>query len=395
VLRGCSGRLIDFRRRLSRTRRKLSTLGLAALATAGFATYVAGVAFFANERPSGLTRESPSQSAGAPVTPRFSESDYLQSRFPRLGGRPLIGVNYTHYGFRRCTFNGTGILASYHKPGVAQRVHAQLFRMRKAGVATIRTVIWHTTDATGQYWGPVSSAGGKLREPYRSNLIGFLSETRKFGFARLTVVFAPTGANNPLLATYEPAKFQENWQFIKSVRSLVKRYGPARTRLDLMSEGAPSETPSHWTPVPRQTGRYLRNLYRLYVKRFGNRDVTISTIAWDYTNNRLRNLVRILKSSGQPLPRWYDIRIGYDPATASYTLRNADAVLNGDQQNQPLVVGETAYDNRGVAKVITEFLQTSARRIDEVSPWFQRTPKGCPIRPPYRPGAYGRELHAQ
>jgi hypothetical protein len=329
-----------------------------------------------------------------PSAPQFRASDYRQSQFPRLERRPLIGANYTHYEFRNCTFDDTNILLSYHLPGVAERVHAQLLQMRRAGIATIRTVIWHTTDAGRHTWGVVSSGGGKLHEPNRTNLIRFLTEIRKFGFARFTAVFEPKYRNSPLLRRYEPARFRENWRFIRAVRSLVKRYGPAKTRIDLSSEGAPNEKPTKYEPVPRQTGRYLSRLYRLYVRRFGNRDVTISAIANPAgPTNRVQNLVRILKTSGEPLPRWYDVHIGADPAVASNALWHADASLTREGQSQPLVIGDVGYDQLGVARVIRRFLERSSRRIEEISPWPVRITNGCELSPPYVPGAYERELH--
>ena len=326
--------------------------------------------------------------------PRFSAVDYRQSRFPKPAGQPLIGVNYTHYEIENCTLYKTDIIGYYDEPGVAREVHTQLFRMRKAGVATIRTVIWHETSAAREFWGPVPSEGGRLYEPDRSNLIHFLTEIKRFGFARLTIVFSPQGRNNPLRPEYEPSKFRENWRFIRTVRSLVKRYGPRRTRFDLMSEGAPSETPSDWSPVPRQTGRYLAAMYRRYVSHYGNRDVTISSIASEPNTwaDRLRNLVRILKSTGEPMPRWYDVHVPYSPAGASQSLQQVNLVLDQEGQSQPLVVGETAYDSRGHASVIKRFLSTTSRPIEEVSTWYQRTSKGCPIAPPYTPGAYATAL---
>jgi hypothetical protein len=326
--------------------------------------------------------------------PSFSPADYRQSGFPRSTGEPLIGVNYTHHGFRGCSYDGTGILRSYHEAGIAQKVHRQLFSMRKAGVTTIRTVLWHMTDATDHSWGPVSSAGGRLQAPYRANLIYYLQELRKFGFARFTVSFAPQGANNPLLSTHDQSKLSENWRFIRTVRRLVKRYGPRTTRFDLVNEGAPSEAPSEWSPNPSQTAGYLRTLYRLYVRHYGNRDVTVSSIANEPRRvaDRLRQLVHILKKSRVPLPRWYDVHIPYESSSASHSLKEVDRVLEAGQQDQPLVIGETAYNDRGVAKAIRQFLTRSSRRISEVSPWFQYTPRGCQIPPPYKPGAYRSEL---
>jgi len=163
-------------------------------------------------------------------------------------------------------------------------------------VASIRTIIWHLTNANGQRWGPIPSPGGRLEEPYRTSLIRYVTEIRRFGFARLTVSFAPQQTNNPLLPMYEPSKFRENWRFIETVRALVKRYGPRDTRIDLLNEGAPTRRRANGRRVPRQTANYLRTLYRLYVGRFGNRDVSISAISWDMTN-RVRNLVRILDST--------------------------------------------------------------------------------------------------
>jgi hypothetical protein len=401
--------LIHLRKWVRRARGSLSTLGLTGLTIAAFAAYAVAIVLLAHSLPggtddnaqtgNGTPRSSSGRGDAGPArAPRFPASDYRQRRFPTLTGEPLIGVNYTHYAFRHCSFNDTGILASYHEPGVAQKVHAQLFQMRKAGVATVRTIIWHMTDASNESWGPISSAGGTLQEPYRSNLIHYLTEIRRFRFARLTVSFAPQKTNNPLVTAYNPRKLQENWRFIRTVRSLVERYGPSDTRIDLLNEGAPSEMPSQNFPRPWQVSPYLRVVYRLYVERFGSQDVMVSTIAPTYpgdVTNRLQNLIDILKSTHEPLPRWYEVHIPYDQARALFALRNVDAVLNNDREHQPLVIGETAYDNGGVAKGIRDFLQSSARRIDEVSTWYLRAPGSCNVSPPYKPGAYGREFHAR
>ena len=385
---------IPFRRLWSGVRR-WGVILLAGAAAAAVAFLYVGVAKLVTD--SRTTAPAPNQNGAqleASRPPTFPPSDYRQSGFPRSTREPLIGVNYTHHGFRGCSYDGTGILRSYHQPGIARKVHRQLFSMRKAGVTTIRTVLWHMTDATDHSWGPLSSAGGRIQAPYRANLIYYLQELRRFGFARFTVSFAPQGTNNPLLPTYEQSKLAENWRFTRTVRRLVKRYGPRTTRFDLMNEGAPSEAPSEWSPVPSQTGRYLRTLYKLYVRHYGNRDVTVSSIANEPRRvaERLRQLVRILKQSRVPLPRWYDVHIPYESSRASFALQQVDRVLKAGQQDQPLVIGETAYNNRGVANAIRQFLTRASRRVSEVSPWFQYTPRGCQIPPPYEPGAYRSEL---
>ena len=390
----------DYQGRLaSRSRRSLVILGMVATGLVLAAIYAAAVAFFIGSRPGlgdrGASRDQPAQEANVSPSelPIFPASDYEQARYPERRSRPLLGVNYTHHAFPNCSFNGTGILRSYSKPGIAAKVHAQLLRMRKAGIQTIRTIIWHMTDATGQIWGPIPSAGGRPSEPYRTNLIRYLTEVRRFGFARLTVSFGPQQDNNPLLSQYDQGKFSENWRFIQTVRALVKRHGPRDTRIDLLNEAAPSSFPTEWTPDPRQTGRYLKAMYRRYVQRFGNRDVSVSAISWDKTN-RVQTLIRLLKSTGQPLPRWYDVHIGYTRSQALYGLRNTDMVLAAEGVKEPLVIGETSYDSRSVAQTIRSFIAGSARQVEEVSPWYIRTMEGCQVAPPYRPGTYRTSLRA-
>jgi hypothetical protein len=386
--------LTDLRRRVTRLRPGLFWLGLSALTIGVLAAFVASIVFSIHSLP-----ESPADRTGDKAErsepPKFPASDYRQSRFPKVGGRPLIGVNYTHYRFPNCTFHDTYLLTSYGEPGVARKVHAQLFAMRKAGVATLRTIIWHMTDPSGKDWGPISSAGGRLHEPNRTNLVRYLTEVRRFGFTRLTIAFEPQGTNDPLRRSYDGSKLRENWRFIEAVRYLLKRYGPHDTRIDLFSEGAPNEMPTKYEPLPQQTGRYLSSLYRLYVKRFGNRDVSVSAIASlkpAEPTNRLQNLIRILRSSGEPLPRWYDVHIGFDPSSASYSLRQAAAALDREGQYQPLVIGDAGYDNLGIATAIARSLRGSPRPLEEVSPWYTKTLYGCPVTPPYSPGAYGSEL---
>src|SRR5262249_58463119 len=77
-------------------------------------------------------------------------------------------------------------------------VRSQLAAMHAAGLSTIRILFWNMTDITGQDWGVLPSAGGKLVEPYRSNLIRFVSDVRAAGFMVFTVDFSPQWTNNPI-----------------------------------------------------------------------------------------------------------------------------------------------------------------------------------------------------
>jgi hypothetical protein len=395
--------LIGLRQLFVRWRSKAPQFGFLAVAITAFAfalLAVLGASYLTYQlkigRSEGGARQavSGSDQAGR-ASFDFPRSDYRQSRFPRAT-RPLIGVNYTNYTFPGCDGTKTGILKTLHEPGVAEKVHNELLAMRRNGIATIRTIVWNITDASVRVTGEnplISSAGGTLKEPYRTNVAQYFAEVKRFGFKRLTISFSPQGKNNPILAGYDPVKFNENWGFIKTVRSLLERYGPPDTRIDLLNEGAPS----NYMPgnLINQLASYIGGMYRRYVRTFGSRDVTVSLVAPRKPADlglRLQNLLNIFKSRRLPQPRWYDVHIGYTPAQAFHGLADSDSVLSRNRLRRRLVVGETAYDDPAVARAIRSFIRHRSRRVDEVSPWYIRRERGCRISPPYDSSAYRREL---
>lgn len=303
---------------------------------------------------------------------------------------PLIGANYSHYENKNCSLDDTGIVSRYHQPGVRRRVRAQLAAMRSAGIETLRLLLWHMTDVGSHRWGVVSSAGGRLSEPERSNLIRYLRDVHAAGFAQLTVSFGPMWTNSPFgqpQYVYEPSKLDENWSFIQDVRPLLKQHGPS-IRVDLINEAPPSDyTSPDQQPALR---RYIAELYTRYVKAYGNEDVLVSTIAKG-DPSRLAHLVQILLGTGQPLPRWFEIHPSYTPTEALRDLRAADALLTAQGLSQPFVIGEEAYDDGAVAQVIAEFTRTSSRSVTEVIEWPLTANQPCDnisVSPPYRADGY-------
>jgi hypothetical protein len=306
---------------------------------------------------------------------------------------PLIGVNYTHFAFPDCSLDDTAIVLTYDEPGIRTKVRRQLAAMRAAGIQTLRLLLWHVTDAGTMRWGVVSSGGGSLGEPYRSNLIHYLGDVRRAGFERLTLVFAPEGANNPLGGFYDPATFDENWAFIRDVRPLLKEYGPASTRVDLINEGAP---PAWESPdVLAEAEAYITKMWSNYVDAFGGEDASFSSVGADGpydTAARMQNLVDALRASGRPLPSWFDVHPPYDRDGMLAVLRAVDSMLTAYGLSQPLVIGETAYDDAGVASAIAQFRAESARPILEVMAWPLRAGRRCSVSAPYRADAYVKGL---
>jgi hypothetical protein len=306
------------------------------------------------------------------------------------GVAPLIGANYSHYRNANCSLDDTGIVSQYGEPGVRQRVRAQLAAMRSAGIETLRLLLWHMTDVGPHRWGVVSSAGGRLPEPERSNLIRYLLDIRSARYSRLTVAFGPMWTNSPFGQpdyVYDPAKLEENWAFIQDVRKLLETYGPS-FRVDLINEAPPSD----YTPAEQQPGlrHYIAELYSRYVSAYGNGDVVVSAIAKE-DPSRLANLIEILKGTGKPLPRWFEIHPSYAAVAALHDLRSADTTLAANGLAQPFVIGEEAYNDPAIAEAIAAFIRSSARPVEEVIEWPLETTSSCKdisVSPPYRADAY-------
>jgi hypothetical protein len=209
----------------------------------------------------------------------------------------------------------------------------------------------------------------------------------------VTVAFNPWAANDPIGYTevaYDPSLFDENWQFIRDVRPLVKQYGPPTTRLDLLAEGAPD----FWQPGLRD---YVTEMWKRYVDEFGSGDATISVIVKTGeggTFARLPNLVQALRERGLPLPTWFDVHPSWS-AAALRDLRGVDGYLKSEGLTQPLIIAELAHDNRENAAAVAAFRRESTRPVLEVMEWplehggttFSRCPTA-----PYRIAAYVRAL---
>lgn len=328
----------------------------------------------------------PPDEGGAPVS--FPESDYAAVP-AAMRTEPLVGTNYTHHSFERCSWTGNGILHTYHRPDVAERVHTQLGRMREEGIGSLRLIVWHMRDVAGQHWGVVPSRGGRLPEPFRSNLVGYLSEVRRWGFQRLTVSFSPQWANSPLRDNYDPERFEENWAFIRDVRALALEHGPADVRFDLVNEGAPS---AHAPAAQRvRMGRYVRDLWGRWVDAYGPDHATVSVIAPEGPHDRGRRLESLLEqlgASGAPLPSWFEVHLNYAAEGVAWGLHGIDSVLTARGLDQPITIGETSYDDPAVSAAIADFLARSGRPVSEVLQWIRRAGADCEVSPPYRADAY-------
>ena len=113
----------------------------------------------------------------------------------------------------------------------------------------------------------------------------------------MTLAVDPRYSTDPAarFGRYDPATLDETWGLISDMRPLLKQYGPAETRVDLLNEGAPPPSGAD------DEVRYIQTIYTRYVEAFGADDVTVSAGFWV----GLGRLVAVLRSAGKPLPRWF------------------------------------------------------------------------------------------
>jgi hypothetical protein len=305
-------------------------------------------------------------------------------------GLPLVGANYSHFGVLGCDVNGEGIVAN----GMFNRslIRQQLAAMRATGIQSLRLFIWNMHDATGQTWGAVSSASGRLGLAQEKDLINFATDVRLAGFTRLTVVFSPQWTNDPIGYPenhYDPSLFNENWQLIRYVHGIVTEYGPLFTHFDLLNEGGPSD----YAATKTQLEVYIAHMYSNYVDTFGNGDVTVSSIVGANDQSRIANLIDTLRSTGRPLPRWFEVHT-YSGHILD-DLRATDATLSAKGMSQPITLGETFYNDPSAAAAVKAFVTSSSRRLDEVLEWPIRRGSLChdfSVAPPYKADAFIRAL---
>jgi hypothetical protein len=312
---------------------------------------------------------------------------------------PLIGTTYTHTAVGGCDLSNTGIVQHYDSPGVRRLARSHLAAMHDAGLQTIRILLWNMSDITGQQWGIVPSAGGSLPEPYRSNLLRFVSDIKAAGFTGLTIDVGPEWTNNPIgdygpsglvADRWDPSKLEENWHFFEDVHKLVAPVAPPIMHWDPISEGPPSRyQPSY---IVDRMESYIATMWQRYVAEFDRTDFTVSSIAKGgpvQASDVMQHLIDAVRSTGLGFPAYFEVHPDWSSPEVYEELVAVDQTLRANGLlTQPLVVGESSYENAGVAGDIARFMHDTGRRVSEVYEWWQQTDGGPCTSAPYRADAY-------
>ena len=322
---------------------------------------------------------------------------------------PLVGAYYSHYQFPNCWVAQGYILADYQKPGVRDIVKQHLSLMKQDGIQSIRFNVWfeHNPAANPDpsFKWTIPSATGQITEPYRTNLINFLTDIKTAGFENLMVSIPPMGENrlggvSGVGTSDEAVHFEETWSFMQNIHDLVKQFGPQNVKFDIGPEGAVQDD-DEWKnrAMVRET-----ELWRRYVQKYGNSDATMSFIA-GYTpddlikGNQLQNILSVFRSSGAGFPTWFQFSLY--PDTVKYknskdiediayaALQKIDQILMDNNLSQPLGIAETLYNNQSIANAIDRFRQNSERKLIFINEWPIEAGAACAwTNPPYTAKKY-------
>ena len=244
-------------------------------------------------------------------------------------------------------------------------------------------LLWNMENIARDNWGIVPSLGGKLVEPYRSNLIRFVSDIKTAGFTGLTISFLYRVGRTTLETTkppgaWDPTKLDENWKLLEDVHKLAQPFALATMHYDPIQEGAPSI----YQPPAVVVEFYIATMWTRYAPEFGKDDMTVAVIAkggradW---NDRMENLLLAFRSTGLGYPAYFEVHPTWTSPEAYNDLIAVDNVLRAyGLMTQPLVIGESSYENAAVAGVLRASCATVADR-------FQRStsggipPKAAPV----------------
>jgi hypothetical protein len=319
---------------------------------------------------------------------------------------PEIGVTYTQPAIPdSCDLSAArGLIKTYAWPGTRKRARLQLAAMRAAGIDSIRILMWHLSEPASNDTTNLPSAGGRLVEPYRTNLIHFVGDIRSAGIKSLVVEYSPQWTNNPFgewgpngptIDRWDPSKFDENWEFIRDTHELIERYGPTEIWFDPASEFAPTDYVDQ--VLHHRIDQYLTEMYRRYITTFGKDDLVPFVIAKDRfadgMKQEFRHLISDFESAGFGLPTRFGAHPTQESPTDLQDLRDTDAAMRALGLEQPLMIGEALAEgpnSRALATDIAEFARTSGRAVPEIYLWFTRfesRPLHC-ASAPYRADSY-------
>jgi hypothetical protein len=247
-----------------------------------------------------------------------------------------------------------GVIAEYHLAKV--EIDGMLETMYKNGQRRLRLPICHTNG--GNDGVELDSAGGGPSWQNAQNLVHLLDKIKSVGFEELLVAFMPGGVNGSWITSGDgwnengPGGYQENWNFICAVKSLVDAAG-IPVRYDLLNEGI---------PLPQQPAQlaYCKRLWSNFVGCFG-RD---NTIGFSLNVDNLSRIGQMATVYQGTYPWLQDIHF-YDPSLIPVV----QAALRAVGIDQGWIIGECFYNDADCAATMKTHIRACKQIIFFICQW--------------------------
>ena len=149
-----------------------------------------------------------------------------------------------------------------------------------------------------QWHHSIDSSGGMMWDQHQANVVGLINLIRETGFNELHFRFGAQGdkAMDSEWTVWNAAQFNENWNFVNSVRNLVDaNKGDLKLVFDLAAEHARMELGT--SEIQRL---YCRRMWRLYTEAHGPDDCCAFSII--HGGAGLGNMLRLFRNGNPRLP---------------------------------------------------------------------------------------------
>lgn len=308
-----------------------------------------------------------------------------------------------------------GILKRYHEVdavhgSVRAIVQQQLATMHQRGMRRL---------SLGVYFMHQPAAGGTLidsSDPAEvaqaaANLANLLSDVKSAGYHEVLFRFFATNNINPSqpeFPRYNNTAFgprvDEYWNFIQALRPVLASSGLAY-RIDLMVEGAPSDSNSTLYPVSErykyptnQTwSRAVRTLWQRYFAAYGAGDTVGFSFLVDDDNNKLRSRVRHMQyvyEGNYPHLFAMDFYAGiqideYEKFMRMHTHMTEQNPGGAHWDKNGWIIAEAFYEDPLAGDALARAIRQTGRTVFYLTQWPQDRAGECEIRhvntpPPYK-----------
>jgi len=262
------------------------------------------------------------------------------------------GSNYDFYYLNGCYREPYNVISGFSR--APDMIRLQLGQMRKAGQGRLTIGVFHHHGPDGG--AVMDSTGGTLSPADLKNFTDLLATVKAAGFAEVTVAFNAQNPSNPSdWRSWRQDLYDENWQLIQKVHDLVTA-AKLPYRIDLGNELTPSTGQSIVV-------RYDQQLWRDYTARYGTAD----TVGFSVNSNDPGQIPNVAKVYGSTPPPVFDLHIYGD---------EYNQFVGDDQQlrrqgygTQPVIVGESFYNDPVAADGFAKGSKDSGRRILYLTQW--------------------------